>query len=234
MKVWPAPIDHAYILCSERFEPERYKTLKDWLDKNEMDPKCYTFVYFKHGSELTADEAFKAYNPWTDRPSVPLEERNFNRYNLKLSEISVGINWGYSALAAVKGGHPNAVLMLESDPVFEENFLEKLAEAMNKLNAREWDFLSIGDGVGMKVQRPVGDNALAWFPAPGFYHTRTCDAMIFKTSMLKKIVTTYFPFAEIIDWELNYHLQRHGSKSFWLDPIIVKNGSCSGATKTTL
>jgi hypothetical protein len=52
--------------------------------------------------------------------------------------------------------------------------------------------------------------------------------------MLKKIVTTYFPFAEILDWELNYQLQRHGSKSLWLDPIIVKNGSCSGAMKTTL
>jgi hypothetical protein len=234
MKVWPKPIDHAYILCSERFEPERYATLKKWLSDNDIDPACYTFVYFKHGSELSAEEAFKAYNPWTDRPAVPDEERNFNRYNLKVSEISVGINWGYSAMAAVKASHPNCVLMLESDPVFEEGFMDKLTTAMSKLESVEWDFLSIGDGVGLKPKRPEGEKDLAWFPASGYYHTRTCDAMIFKTSMLKKILTTYFPFAEIIDWELNYQLQRHNSKSFWLDPIIVKNGSCAGTTKSTL
>ena len=148
-----------------------------------------------------------------------------------LSYIQTAMDATYSV---ANGKHPNAVLMLESDPVFEDNFLDKLSEAMKKLDGKEWDFLSIGDGVGLKPQRPAGEKDLAWFSAPGFYHTRTTDAMIFKMDMLKKIMTTFFPFAEIIDWELNYQLQRHKSKSFWLDPIIVKNGSCAGVTKSTL
>lgn len=234
MRVWPAPIDHAYIVCSKTLEPERYESLNKWLQVNDIDPACYTFVYFKHGSELSSEEAFKAYNPWVARPKVPGEQHNFNRFNLKPSEVSLGINWGYSAMAAIKKNHPTCVLMLESDVVFAPDFLEQLAVAMKKLHGREWDFLSIGDGVGLKPERPKGETYLDWFPNRGFYHTRTTDSMIFKMSMLKKIMTTYFPFAEIIDWELNYQLQRHNSKSLWLDPILVRNGSTAGLVNTLL
>jgi hypothetical protein len=232
---WPAPIDHAYIICSETKEPERYRKLKQWFTSVNMDPSCYSFVYFKHGSELNPEEAFKAYNPWITRQAVPNEQHNYNRYNLKPAEVSLGINWAHSAASAVRGGH-KVVLMLESDPVFEGGFLDKLAQSMKLLEDKksDWDFLSIGDGVGLRPKRAEGDTGLAWFPAPGYYHTRTTNAMIFKVDMLRKILSTYFPFAEIIDWELNYQLTRHNSKSYWLDPIIVKNGSCTGETESSL
>jgi hypothetical protein len=230
---WPTPIDHAYILCSEKYEPLRYKTLKESLNNMNIDPTCYSFVYFKHGSELTPEEAFKAYNPWKERISVPHEKKNYNHFNLKLSEISLGINWANNAASAVKDGH-KVVLMLESDAIFVSDFLSKLDDAMAQLSGKEWDFLSIGDGVGLRPPRLATDTTLKWFPAPIYYHTRTTDAMIFRVDMLKKILSTYFPFQEIIDWELNYQLTRHKSHSFWLDPILVKNGSCFEQVSTSL
>ena len=235
MNTWPAPIDHAYILCSETYEPERYEKLKKWLDEHKMDPSCYTICYFKHSSDLTADEAFKAYNPWGDRPKVDGEEKQFARYNMKLSEISLCINWGFTAMTAVKKNHPSAVLLLESDPVFEDGFLEKLGVSMKKLDGKEWDYLSIGDGVGLRPQRPTGDSNRDWFPSvKPYYHTRTTVGQIVKVSMLKKVVSTFFPFKEPLDWELNYQLTRHAAKSLWLDPILIKNGSVMSETTTSL
>lgn len=64
-----------------------------------------------------------------------------------------------------------------------------------------------------------------WFPAHPYYSTRTTDAMIFKVSMLEKILTTFFPFKDIIDWELNYQLSLHKAVALWLDPPIIRQGS---------
>ena len=66
-----------------------------------------------------------------------------------------------------------------------------------------------------------------------YYHTRTTDAMIFKVDMMAKILGTLFPFAEVLDWELNYQLSLHKSRSFWLDPPIIRQGS-GKEYKTTL
>ena len=235
MNTWPSPIDHAYIVCSKEHEPERYATIKKWLDDQKMDPSCYTFCYFKHSSDINGDEAFKAYNPWSDRPRVDGEEKQFTRYNMKLSEISLCINWGFTGMSAVKKNHPSAVLILESDPVFEDGFLEALGTSMKKLEGKEWDYLSIGDGVGLRPHRPTGTSERDWFPSvKPYYHTRTTVGQVFKVSMLKKVLSTFFPFSEPLDWELNYQLTRHAAKSLWLDPILIKNGSVVGDTKTSL
>lgn len=233
MVKWPAPIDHAYVLCSPTYEPDRYRNLKETFEKMGLDPSCYTFVYFKHWSELTPDDMFKAYNPWVERVPVKDEKKNYNRYNLKPSEISLCINWATFAVAALRDGH-KTVLLFESDPVFKPDFLTKLDESLQKLPSTSWDYLSIGDGIGLKPQRAADDTELKWFASPGYYHTRTCVAQVFKVDILKKILTTYFPFAEALDWELNYQLTRHSAKSFWLDPILVENGSLLGAQPTTL
>jgi hypothetical protein len=58
--------------------------------------------------------------------------------------------------------------------------------------------------------------------------------MIFKVSMLEKIVGTFLPVAEVLDWELNYQLTLHGSRTLWLDPPIIRQGSATGEYATTL
>jgi len=221
---WPAPIDHAYLLCDPAIEPVRAAFLQKWLRDNAISDDSYTMRLECYGTTLSAEQAMKAYDPTIHRPEVPGQQRNFNSMNLKLSEISLGINWAAAAQDAVKKGY-TTVLFLESDVLLTSTFYKELEESLAMLHETHWDFLSLSDGPGLRPRRAPGDIKRAWFQVNHYYHTRTTDAMVFKVSMLSNILTTFFPFAEIIDWELNYQLARHRSRSFWLDPPIIKQGS---------
>lgn len=221
---WPAPIDHVYILCDPVKEQDRAKYLRSWLLTQRIPATSYTMSLACYGSDLTADDAFRVYNPWVDRGSVE-KQRNFNSYNLKMGEISLCINWATAAAAAVAAGH-RCVMFLESDVLFCEGFLEKLGAALRLFEGAEaWDFLSLSCGPNLRPPRAAGSDELAWFRVSSYYHTRTTDAMVFRVDMLRKILGTFFPFAEVLDWELNYQLTLHDSRSFWLDPPIIRQGS---------
>lgn len=223
MTNWPFPIDHTYILCDPKKEPERAAYLMKWLRANNINN--YTMGLTCYSDDISADIAAKVYNPWVDRRPVE-RERSFNSYNLKQGEISLVLNWASAAQKAIKAGH-KIVMILESDVLFHDDFLEKLTDAMKLLEGRPWDFLSLSAGANLRPRRTDGDTSLGWFPAPGYYHTRTTDAMIYKVAMLEKINGTIIPFAEVLDWELNYQLSLHNSVSLWLDPPILRQGSGS-------
>lgn len=223
MTKWPKPIDHTYIICDERREPDRSAYLRTWLSNNQLDPECYTIGSTCYGFELSAAECHRVYDPWQDR--TPIEyQRSGTSHNLKPAEISLVINWADAAKKAVAAGH-KVVMMFESDVLFDEGFLEKLEAAMEPLSEVSWDFLSLTTGAGLRPPRGP-ESRDGWFPPAFFYyHTRTSDAMVFKVSMLEKILGTLFPFVDVLDWELNYQLELHKSKSLWLDPPILRQGS---------
>jgi hypothetical protein len=162
------------------------------------------------------------YNPWQNRKPIE-KERNFNSYNLKPGEISLDLNWAHAAQQAVRAKY-GVVLMLESDVLMEPQFLEQLRRSLAK-TPPDWDILSLSGRADLRPKRAPGDTELRWFDAPSYYHTRTTDAMVFRVDMLEKIVGTFFPFAEVLDWELNYQLTLHRSRSLWLDPPIIRQGS---------
>lgn len=233
MRRWPSPISHAYILCDSSKEPDRAAYLRTWFKEHDIDPRCYTFGLYCYKDTLSTEEALRAYNPWINRKPVELRRNEFS-YNLKLSEISLVLNWAKAAEDAVKMEH-DVVLFLESDVLFHDLFLEDLEKALRSLKYSDWDFLSLSQGGGLRPKREEGDKNLAWFKAPYYYHTRTTDAMIFKGSMLQKILKTLYPFAEVNDWELNYQLTLNSSQSYWLDPPILYQGSAkNGIYSTTL
>ena len=222
MRVIPY-VDHTFVICDPQKEPERFLYLQTWFRTQDIDPSCYTIGVSCYGSCLTVEEAYRVYNPWQTRTPVE-KERNFNSYNLKLSEISLVMNWIHNANVAIQKGYER-VMMLESDVLFEENFLEKLEKVLAILGSQQFDFLSISARDDLRPSRVPGDTSYQWFRNPGYYHTRTTDAMIFQVSMLRKIVGTILPFAEVLDWELNYQLALQASRSLWLDPPIVRQGS---------
>ena len=220
MNTWPSPIEHVYILCDVAKEPDRAAYLHQWLSTHPVGP--YTMDLACYGPTLTPAQ-LKAYDPWIPRKPVPYEQRNFNSYNLKPGEISLVLNWAAVAQAAVEKGY-SVVMILESDVLFHDDFLPKLGAALHALQDTAWDFLSISAGANLRPRHPPV--AEGWFPPiHPYFHTRTTDAMIVKVSMLKKILGTLFPFSEVLDWELNYQLTLHSSRSLWLDPPIVKQGS---------
>lgn len=233
----PKPIDHIYILCNPKREPDRAEYLQNWFTTNNVDPSCYTLELSCYGSDISTADCQRLHNPRQNR--TPVEYRNCYRgvgsrraHALNRSEISLVINWGAIAKKAVYAGH-KAVMILESDVLFSDNFMELLATAMKSLEGQEWDFLSLSAGSNLRPIREPGSKD-RWFPVNSYYHTRTCDAMVFKVSMLEKILTTLFPFVDVLDWEMNYQLTLHNSKSFWLDPPIIRQGSGGTEYATTL
>jgi hypothetical protein len=223
LRRWPHPIDHVYILCDPVKEPDRAKYLFDWLGAQRIDPACYTVELKYYGDTLTVDHALSVYNPWVDRKPVE-QERNYNSYHMKMSEISLVLNWAHAARKAVDACH-RVIMMFESDVIFSDDFLEKLEAVLRLIPASEFDFLSLSPGPGLRPPRAADDTGFKWFGAPPYYHTRTCDAMVFRVDMLRRILGTLIPFAEVLDWEMNYQLTLHKSRSFWLDPPIVQQGS---------
>jgi hypothetical protein len=220
MNTWPKPIDHVYILCDARKEPDRAAYLNTWLSANPVG--AYTLDLACYGSSLTPAQ-LASYNPWIPRKPVQHEQRNFNSYNLKPGEISLVLNWAAVAQDAVAKKYA-VVMILESDVIFDADFLTKLSDAMSRLGQRPWDYLSLNAGADLVPQRR--DSTDCWFPPTHpYYHTRTTAAMIVKVGMLDKILGTLFPFSEVLDWELNYQLTRHRAISWWLDPPIVRQGS---------
>jgi GR25 family glycosyltransferase involved in LPS biosynthesis len=223
MTRWPEPIDHTYILCNPEKEPERAAYLTQWLARHTIDSSVYTMGLSCYGCDITAELAHSVYNPWQNRKPVE-KARGHNSYNLKLGEISLVLNWAAVAQAAVKAGH-KVVMILESDVIFDDDFLPKLAEGLRAFDRGYWDFLSLSAGPNLRPQRNDDEKLQKWFMVSHYYHTRTTDAMIFKVDMMAKILETLFPFAEVLDWELNYQLSLHKSRSFWLDPPIIRQGS---------
>jgi hypothetical protein len=225
MVSWPKPIDHTFILCDPKREPERAAYLTKWLRAHNMDSSSYTMELACYGTNISVDEAYRVYNPYQDRRPVE-KQRSFNSYNLKLGEISLVLNWNHAARCAVERGY-KVVMILESDVIFHDDFLETLGKSLSLLETHNvaWDFLSLSAGANLRPPRIPGDNETGWFPVGNYYHTRTTDAMIFTCDMLKKILGTLLPFAEVLDWELNYQLSLHNSRSFWLDPPILHQGS---------
>lgn len=234
---WPAPIDHTYILCNPKKEPDRVAYLEKWFSANNIDPKCYTIGYSCYGVDLSIGELQRLHNH--QQPRTPVQYKNCIRginsgrtHALNPSEISLVVNLAAAAKKAVLARH-QVVMIFESDVLFPDNFMNKLEDAMKALEGRPWDFLSLSAGTDLRPARGP-DSQDGWFPAHPYYHTRTCDAMIFKVSMLEKILNTLFPFVDVLDWEMNYQLTLHNSVSLWLDPPIIRQGSNGEEYPTTL
>ena len=175
-----------------------------------------------HGKTLSETDALQLYNPY-----VKLGDGcSFFKYNMKKTEISLCMNWHYFASDAVSKKY-KTVMMWESDVLFNDDFMENLEKAMNLL-PESWDFLSLSAGACLIPERDqTQERTLGWFPSlHNTIHTRTTDAMIFRVEMLKKITEgDFFPIGDVLDWELNYQLSQHNSKTLWLDPPIIRQGS---------
>lgn len=226
-------IDHCYILCNPEKEPERADYLRNWFQSKNISPSRYSFSSDCYGTDplFQTKSVWNFYNPWTNLYGRRIA--NNTSHNLKPAEISLLMNFACIAKKAVDAGH-TTVMILESDIQFEEDCLERLEVAMSQVPP-DWDFLSISASLGMKPRRRQEDVGKLWFPpSHPYFHTRCADSMIFRVSMLKNILSTFFPFAEALDWELNFQLTLHRAKSYWLDPPVMYQGSLIGVYKSTL
>jgi hypothetical protein len=58
--------------------------------------------------------------------------------------------------------------------------------------------------------------------------------MMFQLPYLEKIVKTFIPFREIIDWEMNYQNILNNGIALWADPPLAEQGTCYNRLLTSL
>jgi len=229
---WPAEVDKVYVIIHPVKEKERYERLIPHMlqvgiprDKIRIISACW-------GDELTSDVIFKIYDPYLQRSCATL---TFKGRSLTRGELSLGLNFYFAMRGAIED-ETKICITLESDVFLREDFVERLRDLMADLQGREWDYVSLGEGVGTRPKEApfsMYSPTKAYTP-PHQLVFRCTDSMLFKTDFLKKVSTTFIPFREIIDWEMNYQILVHQGKALWADPPLAEQGTCYGRIVTSL
>ena len=238
---WPEEVRAVYVLCNPEKEKARWERLLPHLLDRGIPADKIRVCAPTWGSELTAEQIFKVYNPYLRRGPFPTF--TFKGAELTRGEISLGLNFGAAiadAVRRVESGEtaPGIVLSLESDTWLRDDFVQRLRDLLESAAsaAKPWDFISLGEGVGT---RPPGAPPSYYSPCraytpPHQWVFRCTDSMLFTTDFLKKLVKTYLPFKEIIDWEMNFQLMINKGVALWADPPLAEQGTWNNRMASTL
>jgi len=230
--MWPEEIDKVFVLIHQRKEKERFDRLAPHLLSRGIPADRIFFCAPTWGSELNNETIFNCYDPFA-RPGVPIF--TFKARSLSRGEISLVLNFYAAAQAAVQNSM-GKIIVLESDVWLREDFVERLCDVMEQVKDTEWDYISLGEGARTRPNKcdPSMFSKTKIYPPNHHFVYRCTDSMLFKVPYLKKILPTLLPFRECLDWELNIQALAHQSKSLWVDPPLVEQGTAVGRQETTL
>jgi hypothetical protein len=218
-------IPHMYVMCNPEYEPVRYQFLVGHFARIGIPPEKIHWVKSVWGNQLTSEQVFSAYDPFTPRFGMTI---NLSLQSVALSrgEISLILTFREAVRQILEAGHKE-VIVFESDIMLRKDFLERLDKVLKGCSGISWDYVSLGEGVS---GRPPGHDASYFgeqriFPAPGQFVFRCCDSMLFHRNFLEKVWGTLVPFREPLDWEMNVQMMVHRGKSFWTDPPLAEPGT---------
>jgi hypothetical protein len=229
---WPSQIEKVYLLVHTLHEKERYERLVPHFLSRGIPPEKIACCAPTWGNELTSEFIFQVYDPFC-REGMPVF--TWKARCLSKGEISLVLNFYAAAKNAVENNY-NEVLIFESDTWLRDDFVERLNDLLNDLRDKEWDYVSLGEGVRTRppnCEPSFYAKTKAYIP-PHQFVFRCTDSMLFKVSYLKKIVSTLIPFRECLDWELNIQTMFHKGKTWWADPPLAEQGTAVGRQETTL
>jgi hypothetical protein len=214
-----------YVLCNPDKEKDRYAFLQKHLLERGIPYEKIIWVCGPWGDSLKSNEYFAAYEPF--KPHFGLEKPlSFKSHSLSKGEISLVLTFIQAINHAIQS-KDEMILIFESDVILRKDFVSRLKTVMESKEAKEADYISLGEGVGTRpvdiVTSYFGEQKL--YNPPTKYVFRCTDSMLFKRSMLEKIRTTIVPFRECLDWELNIQFTLHSGKALWADPPLVEQGS---------
>ena len=229
---WPSEIDKVYVIVHPVKETARYERLIPHMVSLGIPQDRIKVVAPYWGDELTPDMIFKVYDPYLERPCATF---TFKGRSLTRGEISLGLNFFFAMYTAVEEG-TKMCITLESDVFLREDFVSRLRDLMADLKEKEWDYVSLGEGVGTRPKEapPSMYAPTKAYTPPHQLVFRCTDSMMFKTEFLKRVCTTFIPFREIIDWEMNFQILVHQGKAMWADPPLAEQGTCYGRILTSL
>lgn len=229
---WPSQIEKVYLLVHTLHEKERYERLIPHFLERGIPQEKIACCAPTWGNELSSDLIFQVYDPFC-REGMPIF--TWKSRCLSKGEISLVLNFYSAAKNAVENNY-NEVLIFESDTWLRSDFVERLNDLLNDLRHKEWEYVSLGEGVRTRppnCEPSFYAKTKAYIP-PHQFVFRCTDSMLFKVSYLKKILTTLIPFRECLDWELNVQTMFHKGKTWWADPPLAEQGTAVGRQETTL
>ena len=229
---WPDEIQKIFLLVHQQKEKERYDRLIPHFLSRGIPADKILCVAPTWGSDLTSEEIFRVYDPFC-RLGMPVF--TFKARCLSKGEISLVLNFACAAQTAIQHNYTN-VLIFESDTWLREDFVPRLADLLQDLKTKEWDYVSLGEGARTRPEKcdPSMYAETKAYSPPHQFVFRCTDSMLFKVSYLQKILTTLIPFRECLDWELNIQTMAHKGKTWWADPPLAEQGTAVGRQETTL
>ena len=214
-----------YVLCHPEKEKARYEKLIPHLKEVGIPAENIRISAPTWGSQLTADEIFKAYDPYLKRP-VPAF--TFKAACLSRGEISLCMNFLEAARLAV-----GPAIILESDVRLRPDFMDRLKDVMASLPA-DWDYVSLGEGCNTRPANGSYFGPTRLYKPPHKWVFRCTDSMLLSERFLKAVTKTMVPFKECLDWELNWQLMLNGGVALWADPPLAEQGTWNGREETSL
>jgi len=194
-------VDHIYVV---HYTPltERKKYLLNKFEKANITN--FTF-YEKYNRNETSPEVMSDY---------------FKLHNLTPAQICITIAHIEIYREILEKGYKRC-LILEDDALLCENFFERLHEYNSQL-PEDFDLGLLNDGC--KLHANNIQPSQIWYPATT---TRTCCAYIISNKCCATLLPSIIPFTMAIDHELNIQIKKLNLKTFWAEPTIVNDGSCS-------
>jgi Glycosyltransferase family 25 (LPS biosynthesis protein) len=230
--MWPEEIEKVYVVCHKDKEKDRYDRLVTHLTDVGIPDDKIIYMAPMWGDELTNEIIFNVYDPFLPRPCPGL---TFKGRGLSKGEISLGLNF-YSCVKDAVLNRFKKIIVLESDIYLRNDFVKCLSDLLEDLRTKEWDYVSLGEGVGTRppeAPQSYYSKTKAYVPPHQFVY-RCTDSMMFQLSYLEKIEKTFIPFREIIDWEMNFQNMINGGKALWADPPLAEQGTCFCRITTSL
>jgi hypothetical protein len=223
---WNDSVKGVYLLCNAEKEPARYKRVVPHLLIRGIPKQRLKLASPTWGDTLTAESIFNVYNPFLNRGQIPAF--SFKSACLSRGEISLNINFYNIVLNALKDLSGNdSILVLESDVYLRHDFNERLSSIITDLSGTDWDYVSLGEGVGTRPpDAPVsyyGPTKL--YKPPHQWVFRCTDSMLLSRRFIENLQKTFIPFKECLDWELNFQMMLHQGVALWADPPLAEPGS---------
>lgn len=215
-------IPHIFVMCHPQYEVARYNFLQRHFAARGIPKEKIHYVWTLWGHELTSEITFKIWDPFRHRFGM---KHNLSRQSVALSrgELSLMLTFR-EVLRQVLEGEYKEVIIFESDIVLREDFLARLKDVLKEGEGVQWDYISLGEGVGT---RPPGCSP-SYFDAGKLYKPphkwvfRCCDSMLLRREFLAKVAQTFLPCRECLDWEMNVQAMIHNAACWWADPPLAE------------
>lgn len=206
-------VDWVYIICSEKFEKERYDNWLVWLSNNSING---SIEFYKWGTELSKEDVeqyvvrdgtLEAMFPW--RTGYPIRD----------SEASIGINFLKIFEDAYNKNYEN-ILILESDVILYPNFIDVVNKLLKSVEDHNYGAISLGYGLGLRLENKDNNVFLAQMD-----QFRCADSLIFNKNSISYFYNNLKQIRLPIDEEFTKAVRENKISIYWLEPPIAVQGS---------